>query len=236
MTVNMMTGPHPYRPAAWLLSTVATLLLGAALSAAGQSAAASGGAGSVMAQGQAAAIAKARADSARYPYTTGDVNFMSGMIHHHAQAIVMATMAPSHGASPSVRTLCDRIINAQQDEITAMQRWLRDRSQTVPEATAGAMTMVMNGMQHDMLMPGMLSDAQMKALDNARGAAFDKLFLSGMIQHHKGAVSMVSDLFNTYGAAQDELTFKFASDVQVDQTTEISRMERMLFMLELEGR
>lgn len=188
-----------------------------------------------VAAGQAAATAKARADSARYPYTVADVNFMSGMIHHHAQAIVMAKMALSHGASPAVRTLCDRIINAQQDEITAMQRWLRDRNQTVPEATATAMKMVMNGMEHDMLMPGMLSDVQMKALDEARGPAFDRAFLTGMIQHHKGAVSMVADLFNSYGAAQDELTFKFASDVQVDQITEIARMERMLFMLALEG-
>ena len=87
-----------------------------------------------------------------------------------------------------------------------------------------------------MLMPGMLSDSQMTQLDEARGTAFDRLFLTGMVQHHKGAVSMVADLFNTYGAAQDELTFKFASDVQVDQITEIARMQRMLFMLELEGR
>ena len=230
-----MTDSHTPRQAAVLLSTATILLLAVARPSAGQGTAATASSSSAMAQGQAAAVAKARADSARYPYTAGDVSFMSGMIHHHAQAIVMAKMAPTHGASPSVRTLCDRIINAQQDEITAMQRWLRDRNQTVPEATAGAMKMVMNGMEHDMLMPGMLSEAQMKALDDARGAAFDKLFLSGMIQHHKGAVSMVSDLFNTYGAAQDELTFKFASDVQVDQTTEIARMERMLFMLELEG-
>lgn len=231
-----MTDPHTRHRAARLAAAATVLLLAAALPAAAQGVAATPGTASAMAQGQAAAVAKARADSARYPYTAGDVRFMSGMIHHHAQAIVMAKMAPSHGASPAVRTLCDRIINAQQDEITAMQRWLRDRNQTVPEATAGAMTMVMNGMVHDMLMPGMLSEAQMKSLDDARGAAFDRKFLSGMIQHHKGAVSMVSDLFNTYGAAQDELTFKFASDVQVDQTTEINRMERMLFMMELEGR
>lgn len=190
---------------------------------------------SAMAQGQAAAIAKARADSARYPYITADVNFMAGMIHHHAQAIIMAKMAPTHGASPSVRTLCDRIINAQQDEITAMQRWLRDRNQVVPAATATGMKMVMNGMMHEMLMPGMLSEAQMNELDEARGFKFDSLFLKGMIQHHQGAVSMVADLYNTFGAAQDELTWKFASDVQVDQTTEIGRMQRMLLMLELEG-
>ncbi|MEP6618755.1 MAG: DUF305 domain-containing protein [bacterium] len=189
-----------------------------------------------MAQGQAAAIAKARADSARYPYTKADVDFMSGMIHHHAQAIVMAKWAPTHGAGPAVKTLCDRIINAQTDEIVAMQRWLRDRNQAVPDATPGAMKMVMDGMEHEMMMPGMLTEAQMKQLDGAKDAAFDRLFLTGMIQHHKGAVSMVDNLFNTYGAGQDELTFKFASDVQVDQRTEIARMEKMLIMMELEGK
>jgi uncharacterized protein (DUF305 family) len=97
------------------------------------------------------------------------------------------------------------------------------------------MKMNMNGMEHEMMMPGMLTEAQMKELDAAKGPAFDRLFLTGMIQHHKGAVSMVADLFNSYGGAQDELTFKFASDVQVDQTTEIARMQRMLIMLELEG-
>ena len=188
------------------------------------------------AMSQAAAIVKARADSARYPYTKADVDFMAGMIHHHAQAIVMAKWAPTHGAGPAVRTLCDRIINAQTDEIAAMQRWLRDRNQTVPEATATGMKMVMDGMEMEMLMPGMLSDEQMKQLDAARGNAFDRLFLTGMIQHHKGAVSMVDKLFGTYGAGQDELTFKFASDVQVDQRTEIARMEKMLIMMEIEGR
>jgi uncharacterized protein (DUF305 family) len=175
-----------------------------------------------------AAIAKARADSARYPYTAADIQFMSGMIGHHSQAIVMAGWAPSHGASESVRILCSRIINAQTDEIVAMQRWLRDRNQPVPVASPTGMKMMMNGMEHDMLMPGMLTEAQMKELDAARGAQFDRLFLTYMIQHHKGAVSMVSDLFGTYGAGQDELVFKFASDVNVDQTTEIARMEKML--------
>jgi uncharacterized protein (DUF305 family) len=174
------------------------------------------------------AIAKARADSARYPYTAADIHFMAGMIGHHSQAIVMARWAPTHGASESVRTLCSRIINAQTDEIITMQRWLRDRNQPVTAATPMGMTMNMNGTQHTMLMPGMLTEAQMKDLDAARGTEFDRLFLTYMIQHHKGAVSMVSDLFATYGAGQDELIFKFASDVNVDQTTEIARMEKML--------
>ena len=233
--VIAMTHQHSPGLTATLFAVIGAALLAVTGPLAAQSVTPPASRSSAMAQGQAAAVAKARADSARYPYTVADVNFMSGMIHHHAQAIVMAKMAPSHGAGPSVRTLCDRIINAQQDEITAMQRWLRDRNQTVPEATATSMRMVMNGVEHDMLMPGMLSDAQMKALDAATGPAFDRSFLTGMIQHHQGAVSMVTDLFNSYGAAQDELTFKFASDVQVDQTTEIARMQRMLFMLELEG-
>jgi uncharacterized protein (DUF305 family) len=179
-----------------------------------------------------AAIAQARADSLRHPYTEADVRFMSGMIGHHAQAIVMANMAPTHGASPSVRTLADRIINAQQDEIASMQRWLGDRLKPVPEATPG-MKMTMNGVEHVMLMPGMLTEAQMKQLDQARGPEFDRLFLMFMIQHHRGAVSMVKDLFDTYGAGQDETIFKFASDVNVDQATEIARMEKMLVALTL---
>jgi uncharacterized protein (DUF305 family) len=183
--------------------------------------------------GDAAAIAKARADSARYPYVQADIDFMSHMIAHHAQAIQMAEMAKSHGASPSVETLASRIINAQRDEIATMQTWLRVRNQPVPQAKPGPMMMNMGGMMHEMLMPGMLTPEQMQALDAARGKDFDRLFLTGMIQHHRGAVEMVSNLFNTYGAAQDELVFKFASDVQVDQRTEIARMEKMLAALTL---
>jgi uncharacterized protein (DUF305 family) len=184
-------------------------------------------------EAEAAAIAQAKADSVRHPYTAADVEFMSHMIHHHAQAIVMARWAPTHGASPAVQRLADRIINAQQDEIGTMQSWLRDRRQPVPEATPGGVMMNMAGMEHEMLMPGMLTEAQMKQLDAARGPEFDRLFLTYMIQHHKGAVSMVKDLFGTYGAGQDELVFKFASDVNVDQSTEIARMEKLLVSVTL---
>ena len=178
-------------------------------------------------------VAQARADSIRLPYTDADVSFMSGMIGHHAQAIVMSRWAPTHGASPSVLVLALRIINAQQDEIVTMQRWLRDRLKPVPEATATGTKMMMDGMEHVMLMPGMLTEAQMKDLDEARGPEFDRKFLTYMIQHHRGAVSMVKDLFGTYAAGQDETVFKFASDVNVDQTTEIARMEKMLAALTL---
>jgi uncharacterized protein (DUF305 family) len=152
--------------------------------------------------------------NAQHAYTAADINFMDGMIAHHAQALVMAGWAASHGASPAVLTL------------TA--RWLRDRNQPVPEANPHGMTMKMDGMEHTMLMPGMLTESQLKQLDAARGKEFDRLFLTFMIQHHQGAVTMVKDLFDTYGAAQDVTVFKLASDISADQTTEIERMQKML--------
>lgn len=187
-----------------------------------------------VAASDSAARHRARADSARLPYTAADIGFMTHMISHHAQAIVMAKMAPTHGASEAVQTLCGRIINAQNDEIALMQNWLRDRNQPVPEAKPMPMKMVMNGQVMEMLMPGMLSDEQMKQLDASRGKDFDKLFLRGMIQHHQGAITMVQQLLATPGAAQDEAVFKFANNVNVDQSTEIHRMQQMLLVVELE--
>jgi uncharacterized protein (DUF305 family) len=150
---------------------------------------------------------------------------MSAMIGHHSQALLMAGWAPTHGASPMVRTLAERIASGQQDEIASMQQWLRDRGKPVPEAGTTGMKM-MNG--HEMSMPGMLTQEQLEELARARGPEFDRLFLAFMIQHHRGAVTMVKQLFGTNGAAQDETVFKFANDVSVDQSTEIARMERML--------
>jgi uncharacterized protein (DUF305 family) len=164
-------------------------------------------------------------------WTEADVHFMQGMIPHHAQAIVMARMAAVNEASEPVQTLAARIINAQQDEIATAQRWLRERGQTVPDAKPGPMKMKHNGVEHEMTMPGTLSDEQMTQLEQARGADFDWLFITSMIQHHRGAVQMVKDLFATQGAAQDETVFKFASDVHVDQITEINRMVRLLATL-----
>jgi Uncharacterized protein conserved in bacteria len=196
---------------------------------------------------------RARQDSTRHPYTKADIDFMTGMIAHHAQAIVMSHMAGTHGASSAVQILAARIINAQNDEIRTMQSWLRDRNQPVPtpDTITGAMPAMtgtsgmpgMSGMadsamaapHHVMLMPGMLTADQMAHLDAARGDDFDRLFLTGMIQHHKGAVQMVSQLFATPGAGQDDLVFKFASDVNVDQTTEIARMQKMLSSLLFSG-
>lgn len=167
----------------------------------------------------------------RYPFTEADVQFVTGMISHHAQAIVMAGWAPTHGASTSIRVLCERIINAQTDEIRLMQDWLRDRTQPVPEAKPMPVKMMMDGVEHEMMMPGMLTDEQMQRLDQARGIEFDRLFLTFMIQHHGGAVMMVDQLMNAPGAAQDELVYKYSSDIYADQTTEIERMQKMLLTL-----
>jgi uncharacterized protein (DUF305 family) len=181
-------------------------------------------------------IANAKPDSTRFPFTEADVRFMSGMIHHHAQAIAMAKMAPTHDAGPSLRILAGRVINAQTDEIALMSQWLRDHKQPVPEPNPKGMKMNMGGMEHVMLMPGMLTDEQMNQLDQARGLKFDELFLTFMIQHHQGALAMVKELFATPGAGQDETTFKLASDVNADQETEIERMQKMLFTIKTEGR
>jgi uncharacterized protein (DUF305 family) len=166
-----------------------------------------------------AAIERARADSVRYPYVEADVHFMTMMVGHHAQAIKMAQWAPSHGASAAVQRLAERVVNGQLDDITLMQQWLIDRQKPAPGVDDVA--------QH-MHMPGMLTAEQLKQLDAARGNEFDRLFLTFMIQHHQGAVDMVKQLFGTNGAAQDLTVFKFANDVQVDQSTEIARMESML--------
>ena len=173
-------------------------------------------------------VEQARVDSIRRPYTKPDIEFMSGMIHHHAQAVKMARWCSDHGANRSLAIFCRRIDMAQTAEIGLMQTWLKDRNQPVPEPNPRGMIMMMGGMEHIMPMPGMLTDAQMAKLDSARGVDFDRLFLTWMIQHHQGALTMVDTLFKTPGAANDEIVFKFATDVHADQSTEIARMEQML--------
>jgi len=158
----------------------------------------------------------------------GDVAFMSGMIPHHAQAVIMAGWAPTHGARADVAILCERIVVGQRDEIKMMQTWLADRGLPVPDATSTRMKMRMDGMEHEMLMPGMLTDEEMAALDRARGPEFDRLFLVGMIRHHQGAIDMVDELMKAPGAAQDEKVFRFSADVFADQSTEIAVMQKML--------
>ncbi|MBM4183712.1 MAG: DUF305 domain-containing protein [Gemmatimonadetes bacterium] len=165
------------------------------------------------------ALYLARQDSARTRFTEADARFVTDMIAHHAQAVVMSELAPARAADPSIRTLAARIINAQHDEVAWMELWLRDRGQAVPSA---------DGEHAHLHMPGMASSEQLAALQRTTGEAFDRLFLTLMIEHHRGAIAMVNALLATDGAAQDPATFKLASDINVDQTTEIARMELML--------
>jgi uncharacterized protein (DUF305 family) len=157
-----------------------------------------------------------------------DVEFITGMIHHHAQAIVMAGFSPTHGANQQIQILSERITVSQRDEIRLMQQWLREVGEPAPEPDARGMRMTMGGMEHMMLMPGMLTEEQMAQLDAARGREFDRLFLTFMIQHHEGALQMVEKLFATYGGGVDDVIYKFASDTFADQGSEIDRMQKML--------
>lgn len=173
----------------------------------------------------------ARIDSSRMNFTQADVDFMTNMIGHHAQALIMSDLAPKNDASPVIQTLAARIINAQKDEIATMQTWLRDREQPVPEVHIDGLMLMIHGVgnHHDhMGMQGMLTQEQLLELSEAKGKEFDRLFLTYMIEHHQGAVSMVKTLISTDGAVQDEAAFRLATDINVDQITEIERMKLML--------
>ena len=188
----------------------------------------------IMAGRGAPAAAQSVASTTHPPYTPADAQFMTGMIGHHAQAVLIANWAPTHGASPTILRLSERIVAGQGDEIDLMKRWLSDYGEPVPEGTAHYMAGMdhdMPGMDHGSSMPGMLTQEQLAQLDAARGPEFDRLFLTFMIQHHKGAIVMVDKLFATQGAGEEERSFRFASDVYADQTTEIDRMEKMLAAL-----
>jgi uncharacterized protein (DUF305 family) len=153
---------------------------------------------------------------------------MQGMIMHHAQAVEMTALIESHTENRELRLLGARISKSQSDEIKFMKRWLEARGEPVEPPMQG---MDMPGMDmpgHHMLMPGMLTPKQMDALRKARGAEFDHLFLTGMIQHHSGALTMVKELFDTAGAGQDAELFNFATDVDSGQRAEIRIMQTML--------
>ena len=160
-----------------------------------------------------------------------DVEFMQGMILHHAQAVEMTAMIESRTENKNVRLLGARISQSQADEMKFMQRWLEVREQPVSMPMAEMPASHSHGQHspgHQMVMPGMLSSEQMNALSKANGSEFDKLFLTGMIQHHEGALVMVEDLFDTAGAGQDAELFNFASDVDSGQRAEINTMRNML--------
>jgi uncharacterized protein (DUF305 family) len=176
------------------------------------------------------------ASAATRPASPADVKFMTMMIPHHAQAVLIAGWAETHGASPSVRTLCQRIVVGQRDEIALMQQWLRDHGEPVPAgedphthmAPMPGMDMSgMAGMGHEM-MPGMLNEDELAKLDAARGQEWDRLFMTYMIGHHQGAILMVTELLASQDAANDNTVYKMASDIYADQNIEIERMRQML--------
>ena len=172
-------------------------------------------------------------DAAKEPpqATAADITFMQGMIHHHAQALDMVDLLDARTNDPDMKKLGLRIRVSQTDEIKMMQRWLQARGQEAPDPRAHhdmAGMAGMAGMDHSVMMPGMLNADEMKRLAAAKGAEFDRLFLEGMIQHHGGALLMVKDLFATPGAGQQSDIFAFASDVEADQQAEIDRMTTML--------
>jgi len=177
----------------------------------------------------------ARAQGAAQPAAAPDVQFVSGMILHHAQAVLMAGWAPTHGASAAVQELCRRIAISQRDEMATMERWLREHDLALPDtspsaslAPSSSMPGMAMGPETSGLMPGMLTPAQLAQLDSARGPAFDRDFLTFMIQHHRGALTMVAGYENAPSAGEDPWVFQFASDVNGDQSAEIDRMSRML--------
>jgi uncharacterized protein (DUF305 family) len=165
------------------------------------------------------------------PTSRADAEFMQGMIVHHAQAVEMTALIESHTENKDVRSLGARISRSQSDEIRFMKRWLASRGQPTSSPMHDMMLdMKHMNMSHNAmgLMPGMLTPEQMEALRKARGQEFDRLFLTGMIQHHGGALTMVKDLFDTAGAGQDAELFNFATDVDSGQRAEIRIMQRML--------
>lgn len=163
------------------------------------------------------------------PRSHTDVEFMQGMIMHHAQAVEMTALIASHTENKDLRTLGARISSSQTDEIKFMKRWLAARGEPLSMAMPEMKNMSMSGHTMSMpLMPGMLTPEQMDALRKAKGEAFDHLFLTGMIQHHNGALTMVKDLFDTAGAGQDAELFDFATDADNTQRAEIRIMQTML--------
>ena len=171
-------------------------------------------------------------DLSKVQATAADVTFMQGMIHHHAQALDMVALLEKNTNSDDMRKLGQRIKISQRDEIGMMQRWLRAHGQDAPDPHAMHMPgMIMPGMDHGPMMPGMLTPEEMAHLASLKGVDFDKYFLEGMIKHHGGALTMVKELFETRGAAQESIIFAFASDVDADQRMEIDRMAGMLAAL-----
>ena len=176
------------------------------------------------APGQASTVVSSVPKFSDNNFTADDVKFMQGMIHHHSQALVMARMIPTHTKTPELASMGQKIQLSQGGEIEAMTEWLTVRKQTVPMMMADGTVMDHGDMAP---MPGMLTPDQMKKLDAARNATFDELFLTGMIQHHKGALQMVADLREAGGGKELNIG-DFLNEVDNDQRMEIVRMYGLL--------
>lgn len=157
-----------------------------------------------------------------------DVEFMQGMIMHHSQAVEMVALLRTRGKSPVLKSFGEKISVSQTDEIGFMKRWLESRGQATAMQMDHSHMSAADMKNMNMLMPGMLTPQQMTALSKARGAQFDHLFLTGMIQHHGGALTMVDDLLSHQGAAQDPVLFDFITDIVNTQSAEIKIMQGML--------
>ena len=190
------------------------------------------------------AVTVSTASAAQAPVpTAADVRFMQGMIGHHTQAVVMSHLVPARTRTATLRLMAERIDVSQRDEIALMSRWLGARGAAVPVVDTAAPTdhgaVAGQGMAghdmgkpamgaHDLMMPGMLSPEQLARLAAAKGATFDRLFLTFMIQHHEGALVMVRELLKARANGQDPALYEFASDIDATQRAEIARMRKLL--------
>jgi uncharacterized protein (DUF305 family) len=215
-------------------SVSAALLLLSAIAASAQETAPAPNAGAIVQPGAPGQPTKTLSVAAvtlpPKPPFDADVAFMQGMIMHHSQAVDMVALLRARGKSPELKAFGEKISISQTDEIRYMRQWLEARGKppTMQMDHSHMSKEEMKNMNMNMLMPGMLTPQQMDALAKARGAKFDHLFLTGMIQHHGGALTMVDDLFNTPGAAQDPVLFDFATDIENTQSAEIKIMREML--------
>lgn len=179
------------------------------------------------APGEATKVLPAETTAHLPEHSKKDAEFMQGMIMHHGQAVEMTALIADRTTNEHLTLLGAKITQSQSDEMRFMRRWLALRGEPTEMQMSGSGG-ALGGMHHSMMMPGMLSKKQMDELKNAKGVAFDRLFLQGMIQHHRGALTMVKDLFDTPGSGQDAELFNFAADVDTGQRAEIKIMETML--------
>jgi uncharacterized protein (DUF305 family) len=240
MLFVVQTLPHPLKArGSWCAVILVSVALVSGCRSAGQSSIpqstpAEPGAPQIVQPGRPGEASKViapetSARSAALPHTPADTKFMQGMIGHHAQALEMSALVYTNSTSEEMKMLAKRIEVSQLDEIQMMKEWLKARGETLPDEHA-------HHAGDHALMPGMLTQAEMKRLASAKGAEFDRLFLQGMIKHHQGALTMVRELFASPGAAQDAEIFAFASEVDADQSMEIDRMAAMLAALKERGK